>query len=274
MLRAMMHVQYYVIRRRARRYTTMVDQSNQNEHTTCKILFSDDDLCIVSKPPGLFVHRSTLDRKLPDCRTILEAKFGQSLYNIHRIDRPASGLVLFALTKKAASGLSAQFRERVVEKRYLAIVRGHVPDEIRIEYPLSTYRSERPAAAASLVKCIAHSIIYEPVGIYQEGWFSLVEIMLETGRPHQARRHLKHIGHPIIGDTQYGDRLQNRFAKSKFGFLRLCLRAYGMVFSHPTLQKKVDCCAGLPPWWLEMLNGLALRMPAEISVTARVIQNL
>jgi len=242
------------------------------DDSTCKILFADNDLSVVLKPPGLFVHPSALDRKLPDCRSILEATHGRRLYNIHRIDRPASGLVLFAHTKSAASALSEQFRSRTVKKRYLAIVRGHVPDKIRIEYPLAAHRGAGHADAVSVAYCLSRSVVDEPVGAYQEGWFSLTEIRLESGRPHQARRHLKHIGHPIIGDTQHGDGHQNRFARSKFGTVPLCLRAFALKFTHPASEKTMECCAGLPEWWLEILGGLGLPVPPEISLDAEVSQ--
>ncbi|MAG13485.1 MAG: pseudouridylate synthase [Spirochaetales bacterium] len=236
----------------------------------CKVLFADDDICVVLKPPGMFVHPSALDRKLPDCRTYLEAEYGTTMFNVHRIDRPASGLVLFARTKTAAATLSAQFRLRKVTKRYLAIVRGHMDSSILIAHPLSPYQGAKAVDAVSVASCLDQSVLNEPVGIYQEGWFSLTQIVLQSGRRHQARRHFKHIGHPIIGDTQYGDNHQNRFIREKFGFMRLYLRASFLAFTHPSSQLKMMCHSGLPSWWLEILGGLGLRVPSEIPTAAEV----
>ena len=237
---------------------------------TCEILLMDDCICVVSKPPGLFVHPSSLDRRLPDCRTYLENKLERSVYNIHRIDRPASGLVLYALTKDAASVLSEQFRTRAVEKKYLAIVRGHAPDEAYIDYPIPGRRGGDTVPATSYLTCLSRSVVDEPVGKFSKGWFSLVEILLETGRPHQARRHLKHIGHPIIGDTQHGDLRQNMYVRNRLGTVPLCLRAYSLVFAHPSTQEKLLCRAGLTDRWREVLDALKLFIPPTLQTSGIV----
>ncbi|MBT3273362.1 MAG: pseudouridylate synthase [Spirochaetales bacterium] len=243
----------------------------QGHPTECTILYSDNEVCAVIKPPGMFVHPSALDRRVPDCRTYLEHTLRARLYNVHRIDRPASGVVIYARSRDAASDISFQFRERTIKKRYLAVVRGHLNDVIRADSPIGNERGSDAVPASSRLIPLAHSVVAKPVGKFAEGWFSLVEVDLETGRPHQARRHLKRAGHPIVGDTQHGDPHQNRFVKEFTGWPYLALMAYSISFRHPAQDLAITCCAGIPDWWEPLLDGLSLQVPSDISQDASAV---
>ena len=107
------------------------------------ILFLDHSVCVVDKPRDVFVHPNPLDRDAHDCLHLLRGSLGGSIYNVHRIDRPTSGIVLFCLTKPAASHVSAQFREGSIGKYYLALVRGHFEKETVVDLPIPRSRPPR-----------------------------------------------------------------------------------------------------------------------------------
>jgi len=230
----------------------------------CSVLYEDQWICVAIKPPGMFVHPSALDRGVSDCVTELEAEKGRRVYNVHRIDRPASGLVVFALDRESAANLSAQFRDRSVHKHYLAVVRGHVTENIMIDEPISGHRNAPAVPAITRVTPLSQSVVPAPVGKFDEAWFSLVLAEIETGRPHQVRRHLKRVGHPVIGDTQHGDTAQNHFAETRTGIRRLALLSYRLQFAHPHDGKTVGYCSGIPDWWETYLAALGLEMPEGI----------
>ena len=232
----------------------------------CDVLFRDDWICAICKPPGMFVHPSGLDRNVRDCRTELERSLGQRVFNVHRIDRPASGIVVYALNRECAADLSLQFRNRTVQKRYLAIVRGHVRQDLVCDEPIPGSRGGRALPAITSVVPLSTSVIPEPVGKFGEGWFSLVMAEISTGRPHQVRRHLRRMGNPIIGDTEHGDPAQNRFVAGRTGFRRLGLLAYSLECTHPTLKTGMSFCSGLPDWWREYLNCLELDVPSTLEI--------
>jgi 23S rRNA-/tRNA-specific pseudouridylate synthase len=117
--------------------------------------------------------------------------------------------------------------------------------------------------AVTHVTPVASTVVPEPVGPYAEAWFSLVEIGLETGRRHQARRHLNYIAHPVIGDKQHGDNRNNRFFAERFGVRELLLRAVRLEFPHPRTGAPVTAFAGLPGWWRELLRAADLHPPEE-----------
>ncbi len=235
------------------------------------ILYLDESICVIDKPPEVFVHPNPLDRSAPDCINLLGRRLDAFIYTVHRIDRPTSGALVFALNKHAASALSSQFRGGEIEKRYLALVRGHLTDRVRVDRPVPRSKRGERVAATSTVGPVAHAVVDEPVGRYEEGWFSLVEVRLHTGRFHQARRHLRALNHPIIGDTSHGDPAQNRFFRSRVGESRLFLRAYVLKFAHPGTNERMEVTAGLPLWWRTALEAIGLALPPEYSTAARVV---
>lgn len=192
-----------------------------------EILYQDNELIAVNKPAGMLVHRSWLDK----AETIfvmqtLRDQIGQHVFPIHRLDRPTSGVLLFALNSEMARTMCDLFENHKIQKGYLAIVRGYLEGSDRINYPLRVildkiadkYAQEKEAQEAITdYQGLATVEMPYPAGKFQTARYSLVELFPKTGRKHQLRRHLKHLFHPIMGDTKYGDLHQNRLLAKKSG---------------------------------------------------------
>jgi len=215
------------------------------------ILFHDDHIVAINKPAGLLVHRSRVDVHATEfAMQMLRDQIGQLVFPIHRIDRPTSGVLLFALNKDCARELSQQFEARTVSKLYLAIVRGNTPDTKRWDEPLiekhdpatdSKARSDKPAQdAITEFKTIESWTVPFSAGKYPSSRYSLVEAKPLTGRKHQLRRHFNHMAHPIVGDTTYGDRRHNRLFREQLGVQRLLLIAKRLMFLHPVTGSGVE----------------------------------
>ncbi|MCO6524556.1 MAG: tRNA pseudouridine(65) synthase TruC [Candidatus Schmidhempelia sp.] len=214
-----------------------------------EIIYQDNYLVAINKPSGWLVHRSWLDKneKVVVMQTLRD-QIGQHVFPVHRLDRPTSGVLLFALSAEIARNLAEQFANSHIEKRYLAIVRGFLIDEAVIDYPLVeeldriadkfAQRNKSAQTAISYYKGLATFELPIAVGRYPTARYSLVELNPKTGRKHQLRRHLKHIFHPIIGDSKYGDLHQNRAFSQYFGVKRLMLHAESMSFTHPISQQR------------------------------------
>jgi tRNA pseudouridine65 synthase len=228
------------------------------------ILYHDDWLVAIDKPPGLLVHRSDLDRhETRFAVQLLRDQLGRRVYPVHRLDKGTSGVLLFAFDPTIVRALAEQFETGAVEKTYRAVVRGWPPEASMIEHPLTrkfdAYGRQLPAAEPQ--PAITHyrrlATIELPVCIdrYPTSRYALVELKPLTGRQHQLRRHMKHIGHPIIGDATYGKGIHNRFFQREFGCNRLLLACMHLGFTHPVTGEKVGAggtagdpfaqCAGL-----------------------------
>jgi tRNA pseudouridine65 synthase len=155
----------------------------------------------------------------------LRDQLGSRVYPVHRLDRKTSGALLLALDKNTQSELNNIFRERVIEKSYLAIVRGHTPKALEIDYALKTERGNFQEAQTTL-KTIAHTEKPISSGKYNSSRYSLVELRPLTGRQHQLRKHMAHIMHPIIGDRPHGCNKQNKFFLEHFEMNSMLLHAY------------------------------------------------
>ena len=208
------------------------------------IVFRDEHLVAVNKPSGLLVHRTALDRhETRFAVQILRDQTGRRVYPAHRLDRGTSGVLLFALDKDVCREAAAQFEKQQVEKTYLAIVRGH-PDEGRIiDHPLTRqfddyeFRAANATAEAqeaiTRYRRLAVAELPHAVDRYPTSRYALVELMPQTGRRHQIRRHLKHIAHPIIGDATYGKGRHNRLFGELFGCRRMLLACTALRLAHP-----------------------------------------
>ncbi len=200
------------------------------------ILFEDDALIALDKPAGLAVHGGSgvsfgVIERLRLARP--EAKF---LELVHRLDRDTSGVLLVAKKRAALIGLHAQLREGRVDKRYFVLVRGQWRDAVRkVELALETYvtregerrtRVDRDGRAART--------IFRRVKLWAnaEPPVALLEAELETGRTHQIRAHLTHLGYPLAGDDKYGDFVWNK-KLAKEGLKRMFLHAHKIAFAHP-----------------------------------------
>ncbi len=235
-----------------------------------KILYRDRRICIVDKPPRVFVHHNRLEPETPNCVDELSRRIGTRVYNVHRLDRATSGALVFALDRESASDISKQFREGEVAKRYVAVVRGHLEEETVVDRPVRKSKKGPRVEALSRVKPITTSTIPVPLGRFDEIWYSFVEIQLFTGRYHQARSHLRSIDHPIIGDTTHGDRTQNAHVRRCWGIADLLLRAYEIGLKHPETGERLECITGLPEWWLDALDAMCLGSINGIPANPRV----
>ncbi len=220
-----------------------------------EILYHDDFLVAINKPAGMLVHRSAIDRhETRFAMQILRDQLGQHVYPLHRLDKPTSGVLLFALSQDIARQMAGQFTQGV-EKTYLAIVRGYTDEQGIIDYPLkeqldrmtdSKCDPDKPAQQAiTRYRRLATVELPYPVGRYATARYSLVEVSPKTGRKHQIRRHMKHVFHPIVGDTTHGDGKHNAFFRKHFDCHRLLLAATRLGFAHPVTGERVEIEASL-----------------------------
>lgn len=218
---------------------------------TLPILYRDEHIVVIDKPPGLLVHRSEIDRhETRFAIQILRDQIGQKVWPAHRLDRGTSGVLIFGLNTEIASLLGRQFEAGTIDKRYWAVVRGHPADAGSIDHPLSRqrdpyeFRDARSSAEAQPAlthfKCLARVELPYPVDRYPSSRYALLELDPVTGRRHQLRRHLKHIAHPIIGDATYGKGRHNRFFAEQFGCNRLLLACIRMRFAHPVSGQAME----------------------------------
>jgi tRNA pseudouridine65 synthase len=215
------------------------------------ILYQDDHLIAVNKPSGLLVHPSWIaPRKSPNLVYSLKRYFrGAPVYTIHRLDRATSGVILFAKDKETAKALNQQFLDKTVKKTYLCVTRGFTPENGVIDYALKPIfdKKESPLAdpdkppkdAVSVYRRLGTVELPIPISKYPVARYSLVEVKPETGRKHQIRRHMKHIFHPLVGDTKHGEGRHNRLFREHFDSHRLLLMATELTFTHPVTQASV-----------------------------------
>ncbi len=211
---------------------------------TLDILYRDEHCIAINKPSGLLVHRSWIDRgETRFALQMVRDQIGQHVYPVHRLDKPTSGVLLFALDSKAAARFGEAFSRHQVFKRYLAVVRGFTDERGVIDHPLTEEldrmtdalaRPEKgPKQAVTEYRRLAEVELPFAVGRYPSSRYSLLELRPRTGRKHQIRRHLKHIFHPVIGDTKHGEGRHNRFFRDRFDSHQLLLAAVELAFTHP-----------------------------------------
>jgi tRNA pseudouridine65 synthase len=223
------------------------------------ILFQDDDLIAINKPHGLLVHRSPIARDAEEfALQILRDQLNRRVFPVHRLDRKTGGVLLFALSKDVEKLMQQQFYENKVDKIYLAIVRGHTPDEEEIDYPL---RKENGTLqeAFTRYKTIARAELDVPLGSHPTSRYSLVEAKPETGRMHQLRKHFSHIFHPIIGDRTHGCNKQNKLFKERWELDTMLLHASQLSFNHPVTNIPVHIGAPLQDEFLRVMDIMGWR---------------
>ncbi|BES72394.1 tRNA pseudouridine(65) synthase TruC [Marinobacter nanhaiticus D15-8W] len=222
-------------------------------HNPLALVYQDDDLLAVHKPAGLLVHRSPIDRHETEfaLQYARALNGGRHVYPVHRLDRPTSGLLLFARKPEVAKVLGEQMMAHRVRKTYLAIVRGWPQEQGRIDHALREEPDDRRLkgqtmiareAVTEYVRLGTTEIPYAVEG-YPTSRYALMELAPVTGRRHQLRRHMKHISHPIIGDANHGRGRHNRFFAEHFGEARLFLASVGMRFSHPVTDEPLNLTA-------------------------------
>lgn len=209
-----------------------------------QILYQDVYLVAINKPPGLLVHRSPIDKhETRFAMQMLRDQIGQHVYPVHRLDRPTSGVLIFALSSEIARALNEQFACQQISKTYYAIVRGHVIEPGAIDYALKEkldkiadkmVKTDKPAQTAQTNYSPMRTFeLPYAVGRYPSARYSLLKLQPKTGRKHQLRRHMCHINHPIVGDTNHGDGKHNGFVRQQFNFAGLALTCQQLELLHP-----------------------------------------
>jgi tRNA pseudouridine65 synthase len=247
------------------------------------ILYQDEYLVAIDKPAGLFVHRSFMDKdEIYFALQLVRDQIGQYVYPVHRLDKPTSGVLLFALTQDIArkmgelfshhaealqkDGPQKSFEAKGIQKTYYALTRGHLLGSELIDYALTVKldkigdkgaRSDKPPQEAqTYYESIKTGTLPIALGKYDSVRYTLVKLSPMTGRKHQIRRHLAHLRHPIIGDINYGDNKQNPFFIKYFGFKRLMLMAKEISFNHPVTGELVEISAEFDQEWQQVFSQL------------------
>jgi tRNA pseudouridine65 synthase len=221
------------------------------------ILYRDDYLVSVDKPPGLLVHRTGLDAgETRFALQMLRNQLGRPVWPVHRLDKGTSGVLLFALDADNARAMGQAFeRGEGLCKTYRAVVRGWPVDHGVIDHPLKRMpddmRHEREEVQDALTRyrTLQRYELPLPQGTFPFTRCALVELEPLTGRRHQLRRHMKHIAHPIIGDATHGKGPLNRSVAGFLGLQRLWLHACRLEFKHPVSGEMVVLEAPFDPGW-------------------------
>ncbi|WGS88176.1 pseudouridine synthase [Methylomonas sp. UP202] len=227
-------------------------------------VYRDPWLLAVHKPAGLLVHRSPIDKHETEfaLQYARAMNGGEHVYPVHRLDRPTSGLLVFARDPGTASILGKTLMAGQVSKTYLAMVRGWLPEQGLIDHPLRDEPEDRrrkgesqpEREARTRYRRLATTEIPVEIEGHSTSRYSLVELCPETGRKHQLRRHMKHISHPIIGDANHGRGRHNRYFAERFGQGRLMLAATALDFPHPITGESLHLQASPEPSFLQVLS--------------------
>ena len=231
-------------------------------------IYRDEYLIAVHKPSGLLVHRTGIDRhETRFALQIVRHQCGRRVYPVHRLDKGTSGVLLFAFSPEVAAQLGSKFEDGRVTKSYLAVVRGHPPESGEVDHPLSRLHDKyadavgdaTPQEARTLFRCLASCELPHRVDRYPTSRYALLELNPLTGRRHQLRRHMKHIAHPIIGDTSYGKARHNRLFQTLFGNSRLLLACVEMTLIHPVRGSLLKLVAPLDERYTDVVTALGWR---------------
>lgn len=232
------------------------------------VLYEDNHCLAIAKPAGVpSAHfggtEQTLDRT---AKAYLKAKYAKPgnvfLGVVHRLDKPTSGVLLFARTSKAAARLAGQFRDGAVEKVYWAVVEGELPEPAGTleDWLRKTVVAEVSAPGHSRVEVVAPDAAGAKRALVHyhrkagHGGLSLLELRPQTGRTHQLRVQLSRRGHPVVGDFKYGS--ETPFADG------IALHARRLTFLHPTRGEPVTLTADLPRSWRGRFAHLLREVPS------------
>ena len=220
------------------------------------VIYEDSDIIVINKPKGMVVHPANgnpdgtlVNAILSRCKDSLSGIGGEIRPGIvHRLDKDTSGLLIVAKNDKSHVKMSEQIKNHEVKKTYIALVRGVLKEnEATINMPIGRSNTDRKKMA--VVKNGKNAITHIKV-IKRYNKYALLEINIETGRTHQIRVHLSHIGFPVVGDYTYSN------GKNEFGIIGQCLHAKALDFKHPITQKEIHLEAPLPEYFRDILNKL------------------
>jgi len=221
-----------------------------------EIIYEDSDIIVVNKPKGMVVHPANgnpdgtlVNAIMAICKDSLSGIGGEIRPGIvHRIDKDTSGLLIVAKNDNAHVKMSEQIKNHEVKKTYIALVRGVFKEnEATIDMPIGRSTSDRKKMAVNKngKNAITHIKVLKRFDKY-----TLLRVNIETGRTHQIRVHLSHIGYPIVGDYTYSN------GKNEFDVIGQCLHAQKLEFKHPITQKDMCLEAELPQYFKDILDKL------------------
>lgn len=221
-----------------------------------EIIYEDSDIIVVNKPKGMVVHPANgnpdgtlVNAIMAICKDSLSGIGGEIRPGIvHRIDKDTSGLLIVAKNDNAHVKMSEQIKNHEVKKTYIALVRGVFKEnEATIDMPIGRSTSDRKKMAVNKngKNAITHIKVLKRFDKY-----TLLQVNIETGRTHQIRVHLSHIGYPIVGDYTYSN------GKNEFDVIGQCLHAQKLEFKHPITQKDMCLEAELPQYFKDILDKL------------------
>jgi len=222
------------------------------------VVFEDIDIIIVDKPRGMVVHPAPghpdgtlVNALLAHCGGSLSGIGGVKRPGIvHRIDKDTSGLIIAAKNDKSHLALAAQLSSRTLTREYSAVVRGAVKaDTGTVDAPIGRDPKNRKRQAVTDKFSRPAVTHYEVTARYAR--YTQICCKLETGRTHQIRVHMAHIGHPILGDTVYG------YKKPELGMSSQCLHARKLCFIHPSTNEHIELCADMPQYFMDVISKLS-----------------
>lgn len=252
---------------RARDYSRRV-RGSEGFHRQFRILYEDDRIVVLDKPGGLVVHPAPGHRRGDTLLDLLRAYLPEDFSRgspfrpafVHRLDRGTSGVIVAARTQEAARRLEAALREGKARKTYIALAHGRVRSPSgTIDTPLEETRTSAGVRRQRAAREGAPGGRTAVTRFRVERRFhraTLLRLELETGRTHQIRVHLASMGHPIVGDGDYGSRPVNRAYRERYGLRRLFLHAADLEIPHPGDGRTCVFRAPLPPDLEAVLDGL------------------
>jgi 23S rRNA pseudouridine1911/1915/1917 synthase len=239
------------------------DESVQPERIPLSVVFKDAHLFVIDKPPGLVVHPGAGNRAHTMQNALLALDSNLAAVPragiVHRIDKDTSGLLVVARSIEAHAALVAALREHEIQREYLALCIGAVTGGGTVDSPIGRHRSDRlrMTVRADGREAVSHYRLAERFNGH-----TLLQVNLESGRTHQIRVHLAHIGHPLVGDPLYGGRRQltagatAELRAALQGFQRQALHAARLSFAHPVTGAPIDVEAPLPADFAALLKVL------------------
>ena len=221
------------------------------------VIYEDNDIIVINKPKGMVVHPANgnpdgtlVNAVMNLCKNSLSGIGGEIRPGIvHRLDKDTSGAIIVAKNDKAHINLSQQLKNHEVKKTYLALVRGIIKEnEATINMPIARSKKDRKKMDVDKEgkEAITH---FKVLGRYKNK-YTLLQINLETGRTHQIRVHLSHIGYPIIGDEVYSN------GKNEWNVSGQCLHAWKLEFNHPVTGEKLSLEAEIPEYFKNIIKEL------------------
>lgn len=221
--------------------------SMEPEEIPLNILYEDEEILVIDKPSGLVVHPSQSTPKGTLVNALL-ARYPDLPHSgedfkpgiVHRLDKGTSGCLVVAKTETALLSLQNQFRDRQVEKIYVALVVGQPPSTGEVNKPIGRHPKNRQKMSIHTQKPREAKTEWRILETFQKGKYSWLEIKIETGRTHQIRVHLSAIGHAIVGDATYGRR------NKELPIEHTALHAWKIKLTHPTSKEIISFSSSIP----------------------------